>query len=191
MLYLCYNLIGDNMFRYDEKKKLTNENPLFRKQESVLNVNSKSLSQSNSKPLMQKQKLMVFTKDDSFYITKEAAYALGLTSTRAIMTSKDNNLFQISERQLNNIKQRPNIEIEYTTLTDELSYMIPEKPKIQIFYNEKDQPCISMSAAYSLGLVDDKTFYQADSSSVYVVGENMMAFLKNKYDLEFGENYSK
>lgn len=73
---------------------------------AVRNINSE---------LKQKRKLTIYKKDDKYYVEHSVAYALNLTSVRAIMTGTPH-LIEIGIETLNRLKSDDSIEIEYHNL---------------------------------------------------------------------------
>lgn len=151
-----------------------------------LGINPKTQSQNNSNiQFQQKMKLKVYLSDDGrIFIDKSAAYHLGYIDVKAIMLNNIQKV-EIRDRQLSQIKARENIEIEYEKL--ESNKEIPEKPKIEVFIDNIDY-YIAPSSAYALNLITVERFnYMTDNKELYKISENILIFLKNKYNVQYTE----
>lgn len=148
----------------------------------TLNTNLKTKSQSNVEH-QQKMKIKVYLTDDSrIFIDRATAYALGLAETRSLML-ETNQKTEITDRHLEIFKARENLEIEYEKLI--VNKEIPIKPKIEVFVDNIDY-YISISAAYSLGLINVEVFNNMPNE-LYKVSDNLLVFLKNKYEVLYTE----
>lgn len=145
----------------------------FNRTETKLETKTVPANQQQLKSIL----VVYISEDNRKYIDKAAAYALGLTDVRAVMTG-DLNLFEINDRQFDLIKNK-NYEIEYRQL---LSKDAPKREAIKVFTDGLDH-YIEISAAYALGLIDAKNFNMMESQ-FYKISENMLVFLNNKYDVE-------
>lgn len=126
-----------------------------------------------------KSVLLVYVSDDNrTFVDKSAAYSLGLTDVRAIMLENKLNLFEVSDLQIEQFKQK-NFEIEYRKI---LNNEAPKKPTIKVFNDGVDY-FIEPSAAYALGLITVENFNNM-SDQLYKVSDNLLMFLNNKYAVE-------
>lgn len=162
--------------------KFTFANDLARRQKINSGTITKAQNQYQIKnEFQQKMKLKVYlTDDEKIFIDRSAAYHLGYIDTRAVMSENDQKI-EITDRQLATLKARENIEIEYEKLMSNKE--IPTKPKIEVFVDNIDY-YINISAAYSLGLINVETFNNM-SNELYKVSDNLLAFLKNKYEVVY------
>ncbi len=148
------------------------------------NFEPKTRSEFKTTPVVKtetklKQILKVYVSSDKRkFIDKAAAYALKMINVRAIMLEDSDQLIEITDRQLEGLSKK-NIEIQYQNV--ENSY-IPPKQNINVYY-EGIEYYIEPSAAYALGLITIEN-WNAMGNSLYRVSENLLMFLKNKYDVK-------
>lgn len=149
------------------------------------NLESKTQTKSNMESVQQlKQILLVYVDElERMYIKRSSLYALGLIDTRAIMISGSDDLIEIDKVQLASISSRDNIEIKMEKVN--MKEKLPQRPKIKVYKKDLEY-FIEMSAAYSLGLITTETF-NLMANELYAVGENLLVFLENKYDVEYYE----
>ena len=172
---------------YKEKQNNTSARDLFSVGKNLsatrssleLREQTKSVTQN---VLEQKQILLVYVaENDCLYIKHSAAYALGLVETRSIMVGDTEKLVEISKMQLASISTKQNIEVKMERIN--ASQKLPERQKIKVYKNDLLY-YIDMSAAYALGLVSVETF-NVMAGEFYGVSEALLAFLQNKYDVEY------
>ena len=89
------------------------QNMLRTRQETRTAIKTKTLN-TNSQ-LKQKRKIIIYKKDDKYYVEHSVAFALNLTTVRAIMTGTPH-LIELGIETLNKLKSNDSIEIEYHNL---------------------------------------------------------------------------
>lgn len=114
---------NQSITKQTKQKQLLSTKSLSLKIHTVLRTKSSTMlktdmhhTNANTKTkLRQKRKLIVYRKDGNFYIDHSAAYALGLTNVRAIMT-KNPHLIELGIETLYRLQNDKYIEIEYQEL---------------------------------------------------------------------------
>lgn len=138
---------------------------------SVNNGNQRTISKL-------KQVLNIYEYESALYITKAVAYSLGFINTRAIMLDESNKMVQITQKQINRLKQS-----DYELKVIKLESKEYDKPAVKIFTSE-GRMYISYASAYAMGLVDVETF-NSTSHNLYEINENIFYFINNKYKVEY------
>lgn len=176
--------------QFKQKKEQNNKFTIESNRKMSQNKLIKQMTGLNSTPQVEtstissgRMILKVYLTDDSrMFIDRAAAYSLGFIDTRAIMLD-DTQKIQISEKDLSIIKTKNSIEIEYEKLLSKED--VPAKQKIIVYVDNVDY-YISVAAAYSLGLINVEVFNNI-SNQLFNVSDNLMVFLKNKYDIVYTE----
>ena len=119
-------------------------------------------------------KVYVDEEANKKYVEVAAAYALGLTNVRAIMTST--RYKEITNEKIEQIRQR-GYDVEFINLLKK------EKQKIQIFYKD-NLFYISSGAAYALGYIDVEKFNLEDNLYGPLKDEEFKN-IKNTFAVEF------
>lgn len=149
-----------------------------------LDIKLSTNTQIQNTALKLKKKIDVYENDSRLYISRAAAYALGFINTRAIMINESNQLFAITRDQMQKIRDN-DYEINL------IRYEIPEQSKqgILVFVSE-DKMYISVSSAYSIGLIDVETF-SSTSHNLYEINENTFNYINNNFRVEYEDSQKK
>lgn len=160
--------------------KLERNNLSATKPQEILSLNEKTQNQiqMKMKPL-EKSILKVYVDEDGkYFVEHAAAYALGLTSVRAIMINRDPSLKEITKQAIDRLdKARYQIEYSYLESTKQES-----KQTLRVYVDEVGDQYIDLSAAYALGLITVQTF-QGESNPYYKLDESMSNLISS-YDKE-------
>jgi len=163
--------------RYREQEKTNYKNSMLSatKPDTILSLNQQQKNNVNLKS-QTKAILKVYVDEETNkkYVEVAAAYALGLTNVRAIMTST--RYKEVTDDKINEVRKR-NFDIEFEKLPKK------NKQKIQIFY-EDNQYYISSGAAYSLGYIDVTKFNMEDNIYGPLTDEEIKN-IKNNFEIEF------
>ena len=95
------------MYKNQEQNKLNQRQALVHRQMLRTKTDTKTRTE-----LKQKRKLIIYTKDEKYYIDHFAAYALKLTSARAVMTNTPH-LIEIRPEAVSKLRNDETIEIEF------------------------------------------------------------------------------
>ena len=120
--------------------------------------------------------LRVYVDEDESkkYVEAAAAYALGLTNVRSIMTGT--RYKEITNDVIEKLRER-NYNIEFINLPKKI------KQKIKVFYDD-NRYYINTSSAYALGYIDVAKFNMGEN--VYgPLNDNEIKNIKIYYDIEF------
>ena len=120
-------------------------------------------------------KVYIEAETNKKFVDAVAAYALGFSKVRAIMTG-DTRYKEITNDVINKLKER-DYEIEYINLPKK------EKQKIQVFYTD-NKYYIGLGAAYALGYIEVKEFN--NSKEMYgPLLEKQLESIKYNFIVEF------
>lgn len=107
------------MLQYESNEKTREKMKLLSRTDLRVRVKGKEQLGEQTKLIMRtKRKLRVYRRDGKFYIDHSAAYALGLTNVRSIMTEKAH-LIEIGIETLHRFQSDKDIEIIYQELDKE------------------------------------------------------------------------
>lgn len=108
--------------------------------------------------LATKQILKVYLDkgNNTKWIEHSAAYALGITKVRAIVTEHPK-YYQITDAKIEQLVSQREYEVQFVDLPPQ------KKQDINVYYTKNNEHYIETSAAYALGYIDVTAFYSSES----------------------------
>ena len=163
--------------RFRKQIKTNEKSSLFSLTKSQQPLSLKKINKSLNLKIDTKATLRVYIdeEENKKYVDAAAAYALGLTSVRAIMTG-ESRYKEITDDGINKLKER-DYEVEYIILPKK------QKQKIQLLY-EDNRHYISSGAAYALGYID-VTKFNMDDNIYGPLTEVQLKNIKDNFKVEF------
>lgn len=168
------------------KEKNTKNNGILsatKPQDMTLSINQ--TAENIKLQTAQKQKIIlniyVDKENNKIFADASTAYALGVTSVRAIMTGTK--LYEITNEHIQKYKNRlPNMDVEFNKIILE-----QKKDKIKMYYTQENKFYIDYSSSYALGLISDKDFNDYSLQYYGPLAEFEINFIKSKYNVELGQ----
>ena len=162
--------------RYKQQVKNNQENSLLSATKPQTTLSLKQENNALNLKTDTKAILKVYVEEETGkkYVEVAAAYALGLTSVRAIMTST--RYKEITDDKIDQVRKR-NFDIEFIKLPKK------EKQKIQVFY-EDNRYYINSGAAYALGYIEVQKF-NIDDNLYGPLTDHEIKNIKNNFEVQF------
>ncbi len=114
--------------------------------------------------------LKVYVEEGRYYIDRDMASAFGLVKSMPLVNNAPK-VIEISDYLFEHLKNNKSLNVE-----------ISSKFPIKVFADGGDR-CVSLSDAYSLGLLGDDEYFGSKSSFYYISNE-ILAYLYENYNVE-------
>lgn len=165
-----------------KEKNTTNNGKLSATKSQDITLSINQTAEKIKLQTAQKQKIIlnvyIDKENNKIFTDASTAYALGVTSVRAIMTGTK--FYEITNEHIQKYKNRfPNMEVELNKIIFE-----QKKDKIKMYYTQENKFYIDYSSSYVLGLISDKDFNNNSIQYYGPLAEFEINFIKNKYNVE-------